>query len=95
MASPIRSEFLLLLEREFGRLQRIGTGASLFTIRNKARVYTFDTPKYIMTVQHFLGYDKETSHCWKDFLLSSPFYGKVKENRYSYHSNGLLLSFGL
>jgi hypothetical protein len=39
MASPIRSEFLLLLEREFGRLQRIGTGASLFTIRNKARVY--------------------------------------------------------
>jgi hypothetical protein len=39
MASPVRSEFLRLLEREFGRLQRIGTSVSLFTIRNKARVY--------------------------------------------------------
>jgi len=39
MASPIRSEFLSLLEREFGRLQRIGTSTSLFTVREKARVY--------------------------------------------------------
>ena len=39
MASPIRSEFLSLLEGEFGRLQRIGTSSSLFAIREKARVY--------------------------------------------------------
>lgn len=39
MASPARAEFLLSLEREFGRLHRLGTSTSLFTIRDKARVY--------------------------------------------------------
>ncbi|TAK00996.1 hypothetical protein EPO44_09305 [bacterium] len=39
MASPIRAEFLSSLEREFGRLQRIGTSNSLFTVRDKARLY--------------------------------------------------------
>jgi len=39
MASPTRAEFLLSLEREFGRLRRLGTSTSLFTIRDKARVY--------------------------------------------------------
>src|SRR5437867_1000560 len=39
MASALREEFLLLLEREFGHLQRMGTSTSLFAIRDKARVY--------------------------------------------------------
>ena len=39
MASPVRAEFLSLLEREFGRLQRLGTSNSLFTVQDKARVY--------------------------------------------------------
>lgn len=39
MASLTRAEFLLSLEREFGRLHRLGTSTSLFTIRDKARVY--------------------------------------------------------
>lgn len=39
MASPIRQEFLSSLEHEFGRLQRLGTGTSLFSIQDRARVY--------------------------------------------------------
>lgn len=39
MVSPIRKEFLLLLERELGQLHRIGVSNSLFSIRDKARVY--------------------------------------------------------
>ena len=39
MASSVRAEFLSSLEREFGRLRRLGTSNSLFTIRDRARVY--------------------------------------------------------
>jgi len=39
MASPIRKEFLSSLESEFGQLCRLGTSTSLFTIRDKVRVY--------------------------------------------------------
>lgn len=39
MATPVRRDFLSTLEREFGPLHRLGTSASLFTIRDKARVY--------------------------------------------------------
>lgn len=39
MASPARAEFLSSLEREFGRLRRLGTSTSLFTIQDKTRVY--------------------------------------------------------
>jgi hypothetical protein len=39
VASPVRGEFLASLELEFGRLERLGTGNSLFKVRDKARVY--------------------------------------------------------
>ena len=39
MTSATRAEFLSSLEREFGRLHRLGTSTSLFNIRDKARVY--------------------------------------------------------
>lgn len=39
MASSRRADFLSSLEGEFGRLNRIGTSVSLFTIRDKVRVY--------------------------------------------------------
>lgn len=39
MASTLRGEFLSLLEREFGRLHRLGTSNSLFNIRDRVRVY--------------------------------------------------------
>lgn len=39
MATPVRRDFLSTLEREFGPQHRLGTSASLFTIRDKARVY--------------------------------------------------------
>ena len=39
MASPVREQFLSVLEREFGPLKRLGSSNSLFTIRDKARVY--------------------------------------------------------
>lgn len=39
MASPIRGDFLASLEREFGQLQRLGTGTSLFRIQDRVRVY--------------------------------------------------------
>jgi len=39
MVSTVREQFLSALEREFGTLKRLGSGNSLFTIRDKARVY--------------------------------------------------------
>lgn len=39
MASTIKREFFSSLERELGQLQKLGTSTSLFSIRNKARVY--------------------------------------------------------
>lgn len=39
MTSPLRNEFLISIENEFGRLNRIGKSNSLFVIREKARLY--------------------------------------------------------
>ena len=39
MASTVRQGFISSLEREFGSLHRIGTSTSLFTVRDKVRVY--------------------------------------------------------
>ena len=39
MPSPLRNEFLISMENEFGRLHRIGKSNSLFVVRDKARVY--------------------------------------------------------
>jgi hypothetical protein len=39
MASPLRNEFLISIENEFGRLNRLGKSNSLFVIREKARLY--------------------------------------------------------
>lgn len=39
MTAPVRREFVASLEREFGRLQRLGTGTSLFSVQDRARIY--------------------------------------------------------
>lgn len=39
MGSQTRNDFLTSLEREFGQLQRLGTSNSLFTIKEKVRLY--------------------------------------------------------
>jgi hypothetical protein len=39
MKPPIRNEFLISIENEFGHLQRIGKSNSLFSIQDKARLY--------------------------------------------------------
>lgn len=39
VASPTRREFLSSIESELGPLHQLGTGTSLFTIRDKVRVY--------------------------------------------------------
>jgi len=39
MTPPIRNEFLISIENEFGRLNRIGKSNSLFVVRDKARLY--------------------------------------------------------
>ena len=62
MASEIRSHFLSSLEREFGRLQRIGTSTSLFAIREKARVYVRYS-KVHTGGSTFLAYGKEILPC--------------------------------